>query len=163
MPDDDYAGVLERHLPAGRAGAGAGPAGDHRPARSSASTTGYARYTIGQRKGLPGGSAEPRFVVAIRPERREVVIGTAEELAGHRLRLEELNWLADPLDAGRRAARCRSATGPARCPPRCSRVNRTEALELALGDAGTGDHAGPVGRAVWRSAAACWAAGSSPA
>ena len=61
---------------------------------------GYARYTIGQRKGLPGGFAEPRYVVAIRPERREVVVGTVEELAGHRVRLEELNWLADPLAPG---------------------------------------------------------------
>jgi tRNA-specific 2-thiouridylase len=61
---------------------------------------GYARYTIGQRKGLPGGFAEPRYVVAIRPERREVVVGTVDELAGHRVRLEELNWLADPLAPG---------------------------------------------------------------
>ena len=61
---------------------------------------GYARYTIGQRRGLPGGFAQPRFVVAIRPERREVVIGTAEELAGHRMTLEEVNWLADPLGEG---------------------------------------------------------------
>jgi len=29
-----------------------------------------------------------------------VVVGTADELAGHRLRLEELNWLADPLAPG---------------------------------------------------------------
>ncbi|HEY9507760.1 MAG TPA: aminomethyltransferase beta-barrel domain-containing protein, partial [Gemmatimonadales bacterium] len=50
--------------------------------------------------GLPGGAREPRFVVAIRPERREVVVGTAAELDGHRIRLEELNWLADPLAAG---------------------------------------------------------------
>jgi tRNA-specific 2-thiouridylase len=61
---------------------------------------GYARYTIGQRKGLPGGFVEPRFVVAIRPERREVVVGTADELEGHRVRLEELNWLAAPLVSG---------------------------------------------------------------
>jgi tRNA U34 2-thiouridine synthase MnmA/TrmU len=39
-------------------------------------------------------------VVAIRPERREVVIGTADELEGHRLRLDELNWLADRLRVG---------------------------------------------------------------
>jgi tRNA-uridine 2-sulfurtransferase len=39
-------------------------------------------------------------VVAIRPDRREVVIGTADELAGHRVTLEEVNWLADLLEAG---------------------------------------------------------------
>jgi tRNA-uridine 2-sulfurtransferase len=99
VPDDDYAGVLERHLPADAPALAPGPlvttsgevVGEHH---------GFARYTIGQRKGLPGGFEAPRFVVAIRPERREVVIGTADELEGHRLRLDELNWLADPLTVG---------------------------------------------------------------
>jgi tRNA-specific 2-thiouridylase len=99
VPDDDYAAVLERHLPADAPALAPGllvttageVLGEHR---------GYARYTIGQRRGLPGGSAGPRYVVAIRPERREVVVGTADELAGHRVRLEELNWLADPLAPG---------------------------------------------------------------
>ena len=99
VPDDDYVGVLERHLPADAPALARGPLvttageviGEHE---------GYARYTIGQRRGLPGGFAEPRFVVAIHPERREVVIGTADELAGHRVTLEEVNWLADPLETG---------------------------------------------------------------
>ena len=99
VPDDDYASVLERHLPADAPALAPGPLvtsageviGEHR---------GYARYTIGQRKGLPGGYSSARYVVAIRPERREVVIGTAEELAGHRIHLDELNWLAPPLKTG---------------------------------------------------------------
>ena len=101
VPDDDYAGVLERHLPPDAPALAPGPLvttsgeviGEHR---------GYARYTIGQRKGLPGGSAAPRFVVAIRPERREVVVGSADELAGHQVVLEEVNWLAPPLWSGGR-------------------------------------------------------------
>jgi tRNA-specific 2-thiouridylase len=99
VPDDDYVGVLERHLPADAPALTPGPlvttAGE-----VVGSHAGYARYTIGQRRGLPGGFAEPRYVVAIRPERREVVIGTAEELAGHRVTLDEVNWLAEPLEAG---------------------------------------------------------------
>lgn len=99
VPDDDYVGVLERHLPADAPALARGPLvttggeiiGEHH---------GYARYTIGQRRGLPGGAREPRYVVAIRPERREVVVGTVDDLAGHRLRLDELNWLADPLAPG---------------------------------------------------------------
>jgi tRNA-specific 2-thiouridylase len=99
VPDGDYAAVLERHLPADAPALAPGPLvttsgeviGRHE---------GYARYTIGQRKGLPGGFADPRFVVAIHPERREVVVGTADELEGSRVRLEELNWLSDPLAAG---------------------------------------------------------------
>jgi len=61
---------------------------------------GFARYTVGQRKGLPGGFAEPMYVVAIRPETREVVIGRGAELFGHDVSLEEVNWLADPLGPG---------------------------------------------------------------
>jgi tRNA-uridine 2-sulfurtransferase len=99
VPDDDYVGVLERHLPSDAPALTPGPlvttsgdvVGEH---------GGYARYTIGQRRGLPGGFGEARYVVAIRPERREVVIGTVDELAGHRVRLEELNWLTDPLEPG---------------------------------------------------------------
>jgi tRNA-uridine 2-sulfurtransferase len=99
VPDDDYVGVLERHLPADAPALTPGPlvttggdvVGEH---------GGYARFTIGQRRGLPGGFGEARYVVAIRPERREVVIGTVDELEGNRVRLEELNWLADPLEPG---------------------------------------------------------------
>jgi tRNA-specific 2-thiouridylase len=101
VPDDDYAAVLERHLPSdapalspGRfVSVGGDPLGEHQ---------GYARFTIGQRRGLPGGAAEARYVVAIRPESREVVVGGLQDLAGHRVRLEELNWLAPPLAEGDR-------------------------------------------------------------
>jgi tRNA-specific 2-thiouridylase len=99
VPDDDYVGVLEQHLPADAPALSPGPLvttageqlGEHR---------GYARYTIGQRRGLPGGASEPRYVVAIRPATREVVIGSADDLRGHRVRLEEVNWLATPLAPG---------------------------------------------------------------
>jgi tRNA-specific 2-thiouridylase len=39
-------------------------------------------------------------VVAIRPDSREVVVGSAEELTGHSLRLDELNWLGPALEPG---------------------------------------------------------------
>ena len=99
VPDDDYVGVLEQHLPADAPALLPGPLvstggeviGEH---------AGFARYTIGQRKGLPGGAGERRFVVAIRPATREVVVGSADDLLGHRVQLAELNWLADPLAEG---------------------------------------------------------------
>ena len=99
VPDGDYVAVLEERLPADAPSLVPGPlvttsgevVGEHR---------GFARYTIGQRKGLPGGGSEPRFVVAIRPERREVVIGGLADLEGHQVTLEEVNWLADPLHEG---------------------------------------------------------------
>ena len=101
VPGNDYTAVLERHLPADAPALAPGPlvttsgevVGEH---------LGYGRYTIGQRKGLPGGFGGARYVVAIHPDRREVVVGSADELAGHRVRLEEVNWLGDPLEAGDR-------------------------------------------------------------
>jgi tRNA-uridine 2-sulfurtransferase len=101
VPNDDYVSVLERHLPADAPALTPGPLvttggeviGEHR---------GYGRYTIGQRKGLPGGFDKARYVVAIHPERCEVVVGGAEDLAGHTVVLEEVNWLADPLEPGDR-------------------------------------------------------------
>jgi tRNA-specific 2-thiouridylase len=99
VPDNDYAQVLEQHLPAGAPALAPGPLvttsgeviGEH---------DGFARYTVGQRKGLPGGSREPLYVVAIRPETREVIVGSSAELFGHDVSLEEVNWLVDPLQIG---------------------------------------------------------------
>jgi tRNA-specific 2-thiouridylase len=101
VPDGDYVSVLEQHLPADDPALTPGPivltSGD-----TIGQHEGYARYTIGQRKGLPGGAARPLYVVALRPERREVVVGTAEELAGYTVDLGELNWLGRPLQQGDR-------------------------------------------------------------
>jgi tRNA-specific 2-thiouridylase len=99
VPDNDYVSVLERELPADAPALSPGAfvttsgdvVGEH---------DGFARYTVGQRKGLPGGFGVPMYVVAIRPETREVVVGPGTELFGHTVSLEEVNWLADPLVAG---------------------------------------------------------------
>ena len=115
VPDDDYVGVLERHLPADAPALTPGPLltadgrhlGEHR---------GFARYTIGQRKGLPGGSPLPLYVVGIRPDDRAVIVGTAADLDGDTVRIEELNWLSPPLGPGDRClvqVRYRSRAVPA--------------------------------------------------
>ena len=147
VPDDDYVGVLERHLPADA------PALSPGPLVTTAGETigqhdGYARYTIGQRKGLPGGFAEPRYVVAIRPERREVVIGTAAELGGHRLRLRR----AQLADGAARGRRCLRGADP---PPRPRRPGDRHPGGRGRAGAGPGasrprHHAGTVGRALRR-------------
>ena len=99
VPDGDYVSVLEQHLPADDPALTPGPI-----VTISGSTIGqhegYARYTIGQRRGLPGGSSRPLYVVALRPESREVVVGTAEDLAGYTVELTELNWLSEALAPG---------------------------------------------------------------
>jgi tRNA-specific 2-thiouridylase len=100
VPTGDYLPVLERHLPDDAPALQPGPirttagdvVGEHR---------GFARYTVGQRRGLPGGFARPLFVVAIDPAERAVIVGTADELLGHRVVLEDVNWLVErPLAAG---------------------------------------------------------------
>lgn len=99
VPDDDYVGVLERHLPADAPALAPGPfvsssgevIGEHQ---------GFARYTVGQRRGLPGGRSRPLYVLAIRPEDQAVVVGEAEELSSFEVTLGEINWLAEPLSIG---------------------------------------------------------------
>lgn len=99
VPDDNYVGVLEQRLPADAPALSRGPLvtttgeviGEH---------DGFARFTIGQRKGLPGGRALPLFVVGINPANREVVVGGADDLLGHAVTLGECNWLTEPLRVG---------------------------------------------------------------
>ena len=56
---------------------------------------GHARYTIGQRRGVPGGFPEPMYVIDIRPADRAVVIGPRPELLGSGVIAREMNWLVD--------------------------------------------------------------------
>lgn len=99
VPDGDHAKVIARRLGAGAPALAAGPivlsdgreVGAHR---------GYARFTIGQRRGLPGGFAEAMYVVAIRPADRAVVIGPREELLGRGVVAREVNWLTQPQELG---------------------------------------------------------------
>lgn len=99
VPDNDYAGVLRRYL------------GDNHPALQPGSFVresgepcgehdGYARFTVGQRKGLPGGYSTPMFVLEIRPDEREVVIGPRSALAASTLIAAGANWLADTPERG---------------------------------------------------------------
>ena len=68
VPDDDYVGVLEQHLPADAPALSRGPlvtisgevVGEH---------DGFARFTIGQRKRLPGGFSEASWRSGQRPAR----------------------------------------------------------------------------------------------
>ncbi|MGI9141031.1 MAG: tRNA 2-thiouridine(34) synthase MnmA [Gemmatimonadaceae bacterium] len=99
VPDGDYMKILRERLPADAPALSKGPIvmtdgaviGEH---------NGYARYTIGQRRGLPGGFAEPVYVVAIRPEERAVVVGSREELLGNGVIARETNWISDPPAPG---------------------------------------------------------------
>jgi tRNA-specific 2-thiouridylase len=94
VPDGDYVKVLERELPADAPALTPGPIVTM-DGRVVGTHEGFARYTVGQRRRLPGGSTDPMYVVALRPEDRAVVIGPREALLGRGLTAGEANWLVD--------------------------------------------------------------------
>jgi tRNA-specific 2-thiouridylase len=127
VPNDDYVAVLERYLEADAPALAPGPVvttagrviGEHQ---------GYARFTIGQRRGLPGGFSEPMYVVGISPSDRRVIVGTDRDLLGTRLTLEQVNWLGEPLAAG---AECEVQVRY-RATPVAARVTDSDATRVGL-------------------------------
>ncbi len=54
-------------------------------------------FTIGQRRGLGLAGPLPRYVVALDPEKNEVVTGTKDDLLSGGLIAGEMNWIAFPM------------------------------------------------------------------
>jgi len=50
-------------------------------------------FTIGQRKGLPGGSARPRYVVDLDPETNCVIVGDVDDLVVDEFEVDRVNWI----------------------------------------------------------------------
>jgi tRNA-specific 2-thiouridylase len=89
---------------------------------------GFARFTIGQRRGLPGGFSEPMFVVAIRPHDRAVVIGPRPELLGRGVIARSINWLVDAPTVGARV----SLQVRHRATPAAAEIVRLDGSEIEL-------------------------------
>ena len=90
VPDGDYASFIEKttgkKIPGGNFVTPEGKIlGRHR---------GIIHYTVGQRKGLGLALGYPAFVLEIRPETNEVVIGTYEESLTRVLKADQLNFMA---------------------------------------------------------------------
>ncbi len=90
VPDGDYAGFIEKtldtELPIGNFVTTDGKVlGPHK---------GITHYTVGQRKGLGLALGYPAFVVEIRPETNEVVIGTHEDSLSNYVRANRLNFMS---------------------------------------------------------------------
>lgn len=90
VPDGDYASFIENTtdqvLPTGNFVTPEGKIlGKHK---------GIIHYTVGQRKGLGLALGYPAFVLEIRPETNEVVIGTYEESLTYTVRANELNFMS---------------------------------------------------------------------
>jgi tRNA-uridine 2-sulfurtransferase len=114
VPDGDHTKVIARRLGPGTPALSRGPillrdgsqVGEHQ---------GYARFTIGQRRGLPGGFSQPMYVVAIDPLTLAVVIGPRDALLGRGVIARQLNWLGPaPLPGTRVQAQVRHRSAAAR-------------------------------------------------
>src|SRR5580700_17591 len=96
IPDNDYAGFIRRYrgLDDDLSGEFVDTAGivlgRHK---------GCHHFTIGQRRGLGVAFGSPRFVVAIEPATRRVVLGTHDELGRHELDADRTNWLVPHIPA----------------------------------------------------------------
>ncbi len=97
VPGDDYKAFLRSHLGQNEFHRGGiydvdgNFLGEHE---------GIELFTIGQRKGLPGGSPRPRYVVDLDPETNRVIVGDADDLVCDEFEIDRVNWIdADAANA----------------------------------------------------------------
>ena len=96
VPDGDYAAFVERKAPGATRGGvivddGGRVVGTH---------TGVHRFTIGQRKGLGLSSVEPLYVLQIKPDTAQVVVGPREALGRTSLTASTVNWVGGAAPDG---------------------------------------------------------------
>ncbi len=80
IPDNDYRGFLRRRVPGLEARVAGGRFVD-KNGQELGRHEGYPFYTIGQRKGLGVALGYPAYVLEIRPDTNEVVLGNYDDLA----------------------------------------------------------------------------------
>jgi tRNA-specific 2-thiouridylase len=89
VPGNDYKAFLRSHL---------GETEFHRgeiydvDGNFIAEHDGIELFTIGQRKGLPGGSPRPRYVVDIDAETNRVIVGDVDDLICDEFEIDRVNW-----------------------------------------------------------------------
>lgn len=92
VPGNDYKAFLRSHL---------GESEFHRggiydtAGNFLAEHEGIEMFTIGQRKGLPGGSPYPLYVIDIDAENSRVIVGPESELVRDEFEINQANWLID--------------------------------------------------------------------
>ncbi len=94
VPGNDYKAFLRSHL---------GEKEFHRgeiydvDGNFVAEHDGIEMFTIGQRKGLPGGSPRPRYVIDIDAQNNRVIVGDIEDLVCDEFEIDRVNWIARDL------------------------------------------------------------------
>ncbi len=94
VPQGNYTSVIERLRP------GAAEPGNIVDMEGNilGQHKGIIYFTIGQRKGLGiGGTADPLYVIKLKPETREVIVGPEAALATSALLVDGVNWLGETL------------------------------------------------------------------
>lgn len=139
VPNGSYAKVVEKFRP------GALRNGDivHIDGRVLGQHNGIINYTIGQRKGLGigGGHTEgnsPLFVVGLRPDQNQVLVGPYEALARDTVYIKDCNWLDTvPAEGIAAEVKLRSAQPPIPATVFADRIVLKEpAFGIAAGQAG---------------------------
>jgi tRNA-specific 2-thiouridylase len=124
VPDGDYAAFVERQAPgATRPGTVVDGGG-----RVLATHGGVHKFTIGQRKGLGLSSTEPLYVLEIKPESAQVVVGSRDALGRVELTASGVNWVSGtaPQDWLRVCAQIRHRHAAAPAKVRCTDEGRVE-------------------------------------
>ncbi len=111
VPDGNYTGIVKALRP------DASMPGEivDRGGRVLGHHDGIANFTVGQRRGLPGGGREPLFVLRLEPATRRVVVGPRTALGRTEIKLRDVNWLGDaPIatEGMRLAVKLRSTQRP---------------------------------------------------
>src|SRR6266403_3973691 len=97
VPGNDYKAFLRSHLGEGEFHRGeiydvdGNFVGEH---------GGIELFTVGQRKGLPGGSPRPRYVIDLDPGSNRVIVGNADDLVVDEFEIDRVNWIACDPDGG---------------------------------------------------------------
>jgi tRNA-specific 2-thiouridylase len=97
VPDGDYARVVEEIRPGAARG---GELVDASSGEVLGTHAGVHRFTVGQRRGLGGGAAEPRYVVGVDAARARVLVGNEAALAAQGARLAGVCWTAESAPRG---------------------------------------------------------------
>lgn len=94
VPNGSYAKVVEKLRP------GALDKGEiiHVDGSKLGEHNGIINYTIGQRRGLVSGFADPLYVIRIETETKRVIVGPESALLNDSLMIKEINWLGSDIE-----------------------------------------------------------------
>lgn len=110
VPEGGYAAVVERLRP------GAVEAGDivDMDGRFLGRHEGIIHFTVGQRRGLPGGNDQPLYVIRLEADKKRVVVGPRTALACTGITLRGVNWISQEQPSRQRSVtvRVRSTRTP---------------------------------------------------